>query len=84
MRAKVDWVKTGTGWAPSGATLQNIALIKGHVGDAVGVKAAGGIRDLNTLLEMYKLAPRRFGLGLNSSTKILEEAFALSPGFVEV
>ena len=84
MRAKVDWVKTGTGWAPSGATLKNIALIKGHVGDAVGVKAAGGIRDLNTLLEMYKLGARRFGLGLNSSTKILEEAFALSAGFVEV
>jgi deoxyribose-phosphate aldolase len=84
MAAKVDWVKTGTGWAPSGATLKNIALIKGHVGDAVGVKAAGGIRDLNTLLEMYKLGARRFGLGLKSSTKILEEAFALSVGFVEV
>jgi deoxyribose-phosphate aldolase len=84
MAAKVDWVKTGTGWAPSGATLRNIALIKGHVGDAVGVKAAGGIRDLNTLLEMYKLGARRFGLGLKSSTKILEEAFALSVGFVEV
>ena len=73
--AKADWVKTSTGWAITGATLKNIALIKAHVGDALGVKAAGGIRDLKTVLEMYKLGARRFGLGLRSSTKILEERF---------
>lgn len=82
--AGAQWAKTGTGWAPTGATLKNIALIKAHVGTQVGVKAAGGIRDLKTLLDMYKLGARRFGLGLKSSTKILEEAFAIPDGFVEI
>lgn len=82
--AGAEWVKTGTGWAPTGATLKNIALIKSHVGDSVGVKAAGGIRDLRTMIEMYKRGARRFGFGLKSSTKILEEAFALPGGVVEV
>ncbi len=82
--AKADWVKTGTGWAPTGATLKNISLIKTHVGDTVGVKAAGGIRDLKTLLDMYRLGARRFGLGLKSSTKILEEAYAIPDGVVEI
>lgn len=82
--AGAQWAKTGTGWAPTGATLKNIALIKAHVGAQVGVKAAGGIRDLKTLLDMYKLGARRFGLGLKSSTKILEEAFAIPDGFVEI
>ncbi len=84
VEAGADWVKTGTGWAPSGATLRNISLIKAHVGDAVGVKAAGGIRDLKTLLDMYRLGARRFGLGLKSSTKILEEAFAFPGGSMEI
>jgi deoxyribose-phosphate aldolase len=81
--AKANWVKTGTGWAPTGATLSNVALIKSHVGDAVGVKAAGGIRDLKTLLTMYNLGARRFGLGLNSSQKILEEAYAFPGEIIE-
>ena len=46
IEAGATWVKTGTGLAPSGATLENIALIKRHVGDAIGVKAAGGVRGL--------------------------------------
>lgn len=82
--AKAAWVKTGTGWAPTGATLKNIELIKNHVQTAIGVKAAGGIRDLKTVLDMYKLGARRFGLGLKSSTKILEEAFDIPGGCVEV
>jgi len=73
--AGVKWVKTGTGWAPTGATLENIALIKKHVGDRIGVKGAGGIRDLETLLAMYQLGARRFGLGLNSAKQILSQAF---------
>lgn len=84
MMAKAAWVKTGTGWAPTGATLKNVALIKNHVQDAIEVKAAGGIRDLKTLLQMYKLGARRFGLGLKTSTKILEAAFALPDGCVDV
>ena len=72
--AGAAYVKTGTGWAPTGATPENIALIKAHVGDAIGIKAAGGIRSLAVLLEMHRLGARRFGLGLTTGTAILEEA----------
>ena len=82
--AQASWVKTGTGWAPTGATLKNIELIKNHVGDMVGVKAAGGIRDLKTLIEMYRRGARRFGLGLKSSIKILDEAVNVPGSLIEI
>ena len=79
VRAGADFVKTGTGWAETGATLHNIALIKSVVGDDAKIKASGGVRDLDTLVRMYQLGARRFGVNLNSGVKILEECAAL-PG----
>jgi deoxyribose-phosphate aldolase len=70
--AGAAFVKTGTGWAPTGATLANVALIKAHVSDRIGIKAAGGIRDLETLLQMRRLGATRFGLSLRSGMPILE------------
>ena len=78
------WVKTSTGWAKSGATFENIRLIRSHVGDSIGIKAAGGVRDLETVLGMYRRGVRRFGVGLKSGIKILEQAEALPGGFVDV
>jgi deoxyribose-phosphate aldolase len=72
VEAGAAFVKTGTGWAPTGATLENVALIKACVGDAVGIKAAGGIRDLETLKEMYRLGARRFGLGVRTALPIFQ------------
>jgi len=72
-----QYVKTATGWAPSGATPENIALIKSFVGDAVQVKAAGGIRTLAMLKELYRLGARRFGIGTQSALKIMAEIEAL-------
>jgi deoxyribose-phosphate aldolase len=46
---------TGTGWAPTGATPENVALIQSCVGDAIGIKAAGGIRSLGTLEQQVSL-----------------------------
>jgi deoxyribose-phosphate aldolase len=63
--AGADFVKTSTGWAPTGATLENIALIKAHVGNAIAIKASGGIRNKETLLEMHRLGAIRFGVGLH-------------------
>ena len=63
--AGADFVKTGTGWTPTGATLENIALIKAHVGNTIAIKASGGIRNKDTLLEMHRLGAIRFGIGLN-------------------
>lgn len=64
IQAEADFVKTSTGWTSSGATLENIALIKAHVGNAIAIKASGGIRDRKTLLDMHRLGARRFGIGL--------------------
>ena len=76
MKAGATWVKTGTGWPPTGATRENIKLIREHVGDAIKIKASGGIRDLETLLQLYDLGARRFGLGLNSAKSILGQIAA--------
>jgi len=83
VRGGAAFVKTGTGWTPSGATLESITLIKGVVGDDAGIKASGGIRDLETLVEMYRRGARRFGLGLGRETAILDQADASPNGAVE-
>ncbi len=70
--AGVAFVKTGTGWAPTGATLANVALLKRVVGDRCGVKAAGGIRDRETLLALHRHGATRFGLGCASARAVLD------------
>jgi deoxyribose-phosphate aldolase len=57
----VDWVKTSTGYAPSGATLFDLLLMRRHSPPAVQVKAAGGIRTLDALLEVRALGVTRVG-----------------------
>jgi deoxyribose-phosphate aldolase len=83
VRGGAAFVKTGTGWTPSGATVENITLIKSVVGDAVQIKASGGIRDIATLVEMYRRGARRFGLGLGRENAILDEVEAAPNGVVE-
>ena len=70
--AGVTFVKTGTGWAPTGATLENCKLMKDTVGDRCFVKAAGGVRGLQTLLAMHNLGVTRFGIGVRTAIAILE------------
>jgi len=77
IEAGADFVKTGTGWTPTGATLENIALIKAHVGDAIGIKASGGVRGLETLIELYRRGARRFGIGLPHATRLIEHVNTL-------
>jgi len=71
VEAGAAFVKTGTGWAPTGATLENIELMKRTVGDRAEVKAAGGVRDLETLLAMHRLGATRFGIGVRTARAIL-------------
>lgn len=78
--AGAAFVKTGTGWAPTGATRHNVELMKSTVGDAVQVKAAGGVRDLQTVVELIRLGVTRFGVGLKSGTSILDKCAALPDG----
>jgi deoxyribose-phosphate aldolase len=70
----VAYVKTGTGWAPTGATVENIALMKKTVGERCQVKAAGGVADKATLLAMYNAGATRFGIGVRTAKRILEDA----------
>jgi deoxyribose-phosphate aldolase len=57
----VDWVKTSTGYAGGGATMEDLVLMRKHSPAHVQVKAAGGVRDLNTLLRVRSLGVTRVG-----------------------
>ena len=59
--AGADFVKTSTGFAGSGATLVDIILMRSAVSDHVQVKAAGGVRSLDTLLSLLAAGATRFG-----------------------
>ncbi|HTJ71760.1 MAG TPA: deoxyribose-phosphate aldolase [Actinospica sp.] len=59
--AGAHYVKTSTGFAPGGATAEDIALMRRTVSPHVGVKAAGGVRTLDALLELNRLGATRFG-----------------------
>ena len=73
-----DFIKTGTGWSPSGATFDVIRLIKGFVGDSIKIKASGGIRDLDTLVAMYNMGVDRFGINVKTSRELVEKCKSLS------
>ena len=67
----VDWVKTSTGYASSGATHADLALMRRHSPPSVGVKAAGGIRTLDALLEVRALGVTR--VGATRTAEMLDE-----------
>ena len=68
---KPDFIKTSTGFGTGGATLEDVKLMKSIVGDAVKVKAAGGVRDLETCLAMVEAGVER--IGTSAAVKITEE-----------
>lgn len=68
---KPDFIKTSTGFGTSGATVEDVKLMKSVVGDEVKVKAAGGIRDLKTALAMIEAGAER--LGTSAGVAIVEE-----------
>jgi deoxyribose-phosphate aldolase len=74
VEAGADYVKTSTGFAASGATVEDVRLMRQTVGEGVGVKAAGGIRNLETALAMIEAGASR--IGASSSIAILNELAA--------
>ena len=70
--AEADFVKTSTGFGPGGATLQDVELMRRTVGPEMGVKAAGGIRDYETVQKMIAAGATR--IGASASVKIMQEA----------
>ena len=69
-----SFVKTSTGFNTAGATPEHVALMRETVGDTIGVKASGGIRDLETALKMIESGADR--LGASSSVNIMQSAGA--------
>ncbi|MHB9034202.1 MAG: deoxyribose-phosphate aldolase [Anaerolineae bacterium] len=69
--ARADFVKTSTGLNSGGATVADVRLMRTVVGDSMGVKAAGGIRSLETALAMVAAGASR--IGASSSVKIVME-----------
>jgi deoxyribose-phosphate aldolase len=66
-----DWVKTSTGYGTGGATIEDLKLMRRHSPPGVQVKAAGGVRDLDKLLEVRALGVTR--AGATRTADILEE-----------
>ncbi|TWT84149.1 Deoxyribose-phosphate aldolase 1 [Planctomycetes bacterium CA13] len=56
-----DWVKTSTGYGTGGATHEDLKLMREHAADHVQVKAAGGVRDLDSLIAVRELGVSRCG-----------------------
>jgi deoxyribose-phosphate aldolase len=76
--AGADFVKTSTGFASSGATVEDVALMRAAVGPNVGVKASGGIRTLSSVEAMVAAGANR--IGASSSVSIMREFAARKDG----
>ena len=70
--AGADFVKTSTGFSRSGATTEDVALMRRTVGPSIGVKASGGIRTLADMQAMIEAGANR--IGASASVRILEAA----------
>jgi len=71
-KAGSDYVKTSTGFGPDGATVEDVTLMRRVIGPSMGIKAAGGIRTLETAKKMIEAGATR--IGTSSSLKIVQEA----------
>lgn len=71
-RAGADFVKTSTGFGPGGATIEDVRLLRRVVGPQMGVKAAGGIRDVQMVRHLLEAGATR--IGTSAGVKIVQEA----------
>jgi len=70
--AGADYVKTSTGFGPGGATVADVALMRRVVGAEMGVKAAGGVRDLEGMKAMIAAGATR--VGASAGVKIVQQS----------
>ena len=75
--AGADYVKTSTGFGPGGATAADVALMRRVVGQEMGVKAAGGVRDLEGLKAMVAAGATR--VGASAGVRIVQESQGQQP-----
>jgi len=76
--AGADWVKTSTGFASGGATLEDLRLMRANVSEKVQVKAAGGVRTLQALLDVIDVGVTRSGA--TATATILEDFKRMKEG----
>jgi deoxyribose-phosphate aldolase len=74
--AGADFVKTSTGFSTAGATAEDVALMRAVVGSEMGVKAAGGVRNLDDLKKMVCAGATR--IGASAGVKIMEQATGIA------
>lgn len=70
-RCEADFAKTSTGFSGGGATTEDLQLMRRYCSAAVGIKAAGGVRSLERLLEVYQIGVTR--IGATATVAILED-----------
>ncbi len=70
--AGAEFVKTSTGFGPGGATIADVMLMRRVVGDTIGVKAAGGVRDLDQMRAMVAAGATR--VGASAGVRIVKES----------
>ena len=70
--AGADFVKTSTGFGPGGATISDVMLMRRVVGDSIGVKAAGGVKDLEQMKAMVAAGATR--VGASAGVRIVKES----------
>jgi deoxyribose-phosphate aldolase len=70
--AGADFVKTSTGFGPGGATVADVTLMRRVVGDSIGVKAAGGVKDLEQMKAMVAAGASR--VGASAGVRIVKES----------
>jgi len=74
-RVKPDFMKTSTGYGPSGATVEDVRMMRSSLLPEIQIKAAGGIRSYAEALQLLQAGASR--LGTSSGIKIIEEASKL-------
>ncbi len=79
VEAGAHYVKTSTGFGPGGATVAHIKLMRATVGPEIGVKASGGVRDLETAMSMIEAGASRIGasagVSIVSGTKAEDQGY---------
>jgi deoxyribose-phosphate aldolase len=75
--AGADYVKTSTGFGPGGATAADVALMRRVVGEEMGVKAAGGVKDYESLKAMVAAGATR--VGASAGVRIVQESRGAKP-----
>lgn len=77
--AGVPWIKTGTGWSGIPTTIEHIRVIADQAAGRASLKAAGGVRDIETVRAMAALGVTRFGMNADAAVAAVAAASESSP-----